>query len=55
MSIVDLYNILGNNLPLSSGALGVALQKSASALAAANNTLQESAALVSAANSVVQN
>ena len=55
MQVVDLYNLLGNSLPISSGALGTALQKSASALAAANNTLEESAALISAANSVVQN
>ena len=55
MQIIDVYNNLGNNLPISSGALGTALQKSASALAAANNTFSESAAMIAAANSVVQN
>ena len=55
MQIIDVFNTLGNNLPISSGALGTALQKSASALAAANNTFSESAAMIAAANSVVQN
>ena len=55
MHIIDTLNILGNNLPISSGALGTALKKSASALAAGNNTLEESLSLISAANSTIQN
>ena len=55
MSIIDVFNELGNNFAISSGGLGEALERSASSLAAANNTLAESAALITAANTVVQN
>ena len=55
MSIIDTYNELGNKFAISSGGLGEALERSASSLAAANNTLHESAALITAANEVVQN
>lgn len=44
-----------NNFAISSGGLGEALERSASSLAAANNTLHESASLITAANTVVQN
>jgi hypothetical protein len=44
-----------NKFAISSGGLGEALERSASSLAAANNTLHESAALITAANEVVQN
>lgn len=55
MSIIDSFNELGNNFAISSGGLGEALERSASSLAAANNTIHESAALITAANTVVQN
>lgn len=54
LTIVDKLNAAGNNMAISSGGIGVALQHSASALAAANNTLDESIALIAAANRVVQ-
>lgn len=54
MLIVDKFNITGNNFAISSKGVGDALMRSASALAAANNTLDESIALVTAANSTVQ-
>lgn len=44
-----------NNFAISSGGIGVALEKSASALSTANNTLDESIAMITASNSVVQN
>lgn len=49
MSIIDSFNELGNNFAISSGGLGEALKRSASSLAAANNTIHESAALITAA------
>lgn len=55
MGIIDIFNELGNNFAISSGGLGEALERSASSLAAANNTIHESAALITAANTVVQN
>lgn len=54
MQIVDKFNEVGNNFAISSGGIGDALQRSASALAAANNTLDQSIALITAANTVVQ-
>lgn len=44
-----------NNFAISSAGIGEALQKSASALSSANNTLDESIALITAGNTVVQN
>lgn len=44
-----------NNFAISSEGIGVALQKSASSLAAANNSIEESIALATAMNSVLQN
>lgn len=41
-------------MPISSGGVGEAMQRSAAALHAANNTLDESLALVASANSVIQ-
>ena len=54
LSIVDKFNEVSNNFSISSGGIGEALTRSASSLAAANNTLDESIALITAANTVVQ-
>lgn len=54
MSIVDKFNEVSNNFAISSGGIGEALTRSASSLAAANNSLDESIALITASNSVVQ-
>ncbi len=54
MLIVDKFNEVGNNFAISSQGVGEALKRSASALAAGNNSLDESIALITAANSVVQ-
>ena len=54
ISIVDKFNEVGNNFAISSVGIGEALQRSASALASANNTLDESIALITAGNNVVQ-
>ena len=54
MQIVDKFNEVGNNFAISSGGIGDALQRSASSLAAANNSLDKSNALITAANTVVQ-
>ena len=55
MSIVDKMNEVANRYSITSGGLGEALQRSASSMAAANNTLDETIALTTAANEVVQN
>ena len=52
MSIIDKFNAVGNSFAITSAGIGEALQRSASALYAAGNTLDESVALVTAANSV---
>lgn len=54
MSIIDKFNEIGNNFAISSGGIGDALERSASSLAAANNTLDQSIALITAANTIVQ-
>lgn len=54
ISIVDKFNIVGNNFAISSEGIGEALTRSAASLAAAGNTLEESIALITAANSVIQ-
>ena len=54
MTIVDRFNEVGNRFAISSKGVGDALVRSASALAAAGNSLDESIALVTAANNVVQ-
>lgn len=55
MEIVDKFNEVGNNFAISSQGIGIALQKSASSMATANNNLEETIALITAMNSVVQN
>ena len=55
MSIVDKFNAVGNSFAITSAGIGEALQRSASALHSAGNTIDESVALVTAANSVIQN
>lgn len=55
MSIIDRFNAVGNNFAITSAGIGEALQRSASALYEAGNTIDESVALVTAANSVIQN
>ena len=54
MSIVDKMNEVANNYAISSGGIGDALQRSASSMMAANNSLDETIALITAANTVVQ-
>lgn len=55
MQIVDRFNEVGNNFAISSQGIGEALLRSASSLAAGNNTLDESIALITTANTIVQN
>lgn len=55
MSIVDKMNEVANNYAISSGGLGQALQRSASSMAAANNSLDETIAMITAANEIAQN
>lgn len=55
MGIVDRFNEVGNNFAISSTGIGEAMQRSASALYEAGNTIDESIGLVTAANSVIQN
>ena len=55
MSIIDKFNAVGNSFAITSAGIGEALQRSASALFEAGNTIDESVALVTAANSVIQN
>lgn len=54
LSIVDKMNEVSNNFAISSGGIGDALKRSASSMAAANNSLDETIALITAANTVVQ-
>lgn len=49
IEIVDKLNQVGNNFAISSGGIGEALKRSASALAAGNNDLSESIALITTA------
>lgn len=49
MSIVDKFNEIGNNFAITTKGIGDALQVSASAMAAAGNTLDETIALITAA------
>jgi TP901 family phage tail tape measure protein len=55
MSIVDKFNEVGNNFAITTKGIGDALQVSASAMAAAGNSLDETIALTTAANTIVQN
>lgn len=52
--INDVINEISNTQPISSDGLFAGLEKSASSLDAANNSLEQSVALITAANSVVQ-
>jgi TP901 family phage tail tape measure protein len=54
ITIVDSLNRVGNEFSISSGGIGEALRRSASALAEANNSIEQSIALNTAANNVVQ-
>lgn len=54
MAVIDRFNEVGNNFAITSVGIGEALQRSASALHAAGNTIDESIGLITAANSVVQ-
>ena len=55
MHIIDAFNEVGNNFSISSTGLGESLRRSASALAAAGNTMEESIGLITAMNNVLQN
>jgi hypothetical protein len=55
ITIIDKYNEVGNNFSISSAGIGEALQRSASALVEAGNTIDEAIALTVSANNVVQN
>ena len=55
INLVDKLNNVSNNYAVSSGDLGDILQRSASAMEAAGNTLDQTIALGTAMNSVVQN
>ena len=55
ISYVDKFNKVSNNFGIESGGIGDALMRSASALAAANNTIDEAIALNTVANEVVNN
>ena len=55
LGIVDKMNEVANNYAISSGGIGEALQRSASSMAAANNTIDETIAMITAANEVAQN
>lgn len=54
MGIVDKFNEVGNNFAITSKGIGDALQRSASSLYEAGNTLDESIGLITGMNSVVQ-
>lgn len=54
MNIVDKFNKVGNEFSITSSGIGDALQRSASSLKAAGNSLDESISLITAANTVVQ-
>lgn len=55
IKIVDAQNEVGNNFSISSGGIGEVMERSASALAVANNTFAESIALGTAMNESLQN
>jgi len=55
MHIVDAFNKVGNEFAISSTDIGAALQRSASALSASNNTFEESIGLTTAAFATLQN
>lgn len=53
-SIVDMVNEVANTQPIDTAGLFAGLERSASSMKAANNTLEETIGLITAANSVVQ-
>lgn len=55
LRVMDSFNEVGNNFSITSAGIGAALQRSASSLYEANNTLEESIGLIVAANSSIQN
>ena len=54
MKIIDIFNEVGNNFAVTSGGLGVALERSASSLMTAGNTLEESVGLIVAMDEIIQ-
>lgn len=52
--IVDAFNEVGNTEAVTSGGIGQAMERSAAALAAGNNTLEESVGMIAGMNTVVQ-
>ncbi len=52
--IIDSFNEVANNFPISSAGIGTALERSAASFHAANTDLNKSIALVTATNSVLQ-
>lgn len=54
IEIIDKFNQIGNKFSISTAGIGDALQRSASALAEANNDLSQSIALQVGANNVIQ-
>ena len=54
IDIVDKLNNIGNNFSISTDGLATALQKSASALTTAGNTMDEAVALATAGNQIPQ-
>lgn len=55
IGIIDRINEVSNRAAIDSGGLGLALQRVASAMDAANNSLDETIALTTVANEIVQN
>lgn len=54
LSIVDKINQVANTQPIDTAGLFAGLERSASSMSAANNTLEQTISLITAANSVVQ-
>ena len=54
IDVVDIFNNIGNKFAIDSKGIGDALQKSASSLNVANNSLEQSVAMITAANTIVQ-
>lgn len=54
LEIVDKLNIVGNNFAISSDGIASGLQRSASTLVAAGNSLEQSIAMLAAGNKVMQ-
>lgn len=54
IKIVDTFDTLGNKFALTSADVGSGLKTSASALAAANNTMEQSAAMITAITEITQ-